>query len=312
MRATWVVGFAVAGTAIAHAGPDDETAKAEAVFRQGRELLKQGKEAEACDRFREALADDHNAIGAMLNVAQCDEKAGKVASAAKLFADARDRAREQSEGDSPLLRAAGDHIAQLTPEIPYLAIAFTEPPTPDTTLTIDHDDVPIAQAGHVPVDPGTVTVVVSRPGRVPYETKVEIGKREQKAIAVPKLAYPVVVDRGWRTAGKELTISGAAALAASVITTTVAKRENADAIARGKCPNSSSTTMLCSVHESDRANKWYTIGNVMTYVGFVGGAAAAGGLYLWLFGSHPAHKEHVSIGPDVGIDHAGLYATGRF
>jgi hypothetical protein len=318
MRTTWVVAYAFAcATAVApsgrvDAGPEEERAQAQVLFRQGRDLAKQGKDDEACDKYREALALDHNAIGAILNVASCEEKAGKVASAARLFADARDRAREQQDTDSPLLRAAGDHIAQLAPDIPYIAIAFAEPPTPDTKLVVDDEVVPLEAAGHLAVDPGTVTIVVSRPGRVPYETKLQIDKRQTKAIAVPPLALPivnhVVVDHGYRTAGKALTLAGGGLLVGSIITGAIAKDLYNLHYKNGICFGSDPVD--CRIeNESTKANNLVTIGNVMTVVGSVGVAATAVGAYLWLF---HRREERVAVLPTLGPDQAGLVATGRF
>ena len=87
--------------------------------------------------------------------------------------------------------AAGDHIDQLKPEIPYLAVAFAEQPSSDTVLTVNNEAVPVSQAGHIPVDPGTVKVVVSRPGRVPFETKIDLAKRagQRRDIADSRCAW---------------------------------------------------------------------------------------------------------------------------
>jgi hypothetical protein len=113
---------------LAHAGPDDakpgesETALAERLFEEGRVLKDQGKLADACARFDLALGHNRNAVGTILNVALCDEQAGKIASAWKLFTEARARAEEQ--GLEEHRKAAADHIQKLKDRVPRLTLAF--------------------------------------------------------------------------------------------------------------------------------------------------------------------------------------------
>jgi hypothetical protein len=293
------------------ASPEEERALAETLFNQGRELEKQGKDFEACGKFREALKHDPNAVGAILNVARCDEEAGLVASAARLFAEARDRARELQEGvtDTPLLRAAGDHIATLTPEIPYLALAFTEPPTADTRVIVNDNPVELDRVGHIAVDPGTVTIAVSQPGRVQYETKLTIHKRDQKAIVIPKLEPPVIVNNARRSIGRIMTISGAALGVGSIIYGPWAQGYY-NSVIRRDCSTVIAGQHLCNSPSAQTdANKWASHGDIATAVGVVGAVVAVAGGYLW-FSSR--HEERIALVPEISTSYAGLAATGRF
>src|SRR5882672_5439773 len=57
------------------------------LFDEGRELAKQGKYAEACDKFTQSYALDP-AVGTELNLADCHEHLGHVAKAWHMFDDA--------------------------------------------------------------------------------------------------------------------------------------------------------------------------------------------------------------------------------
>jgi hypothetical protein len=311
MRTTGVVVLVVAMIRSAYADPEQDRVVAETRFQEGRQLQKQGKDQEACEKFREALKLDHNAVGAILNVARCDEEVGLIASAAKLFADARDRAREAQEGntDTPLLRAAGDHIAQLTPDIPYLALAFSEGPTAGTRVVVNNEPVAPDATTHIPVDPGVVTVVVSQPGRVQYETKVSIQKREQKAIIIPKLAYPVVVNNARRNVGRIIALSGAV-IGVGSIGFAAWGQGYYDADIKRDCPTIVRGQHECNnPSEQSTANTWATRGDIATAVGVAGAIAVVAGTYLWLSGRH---EEHLAVVPALSTSYAGVAATGRF
>ena len=74
-----------AGTAVAQPG---DTVGAEALFREGKRLLKDGKTAEACDKF---AASDHldRSAGTLLNLADCREKNHQLATDAASISTAR-------------------------------------------------------------------------------------------------------------------------------------------------------------------------------------------------------------------------------
>ena len=186
MRWFLIVSLAiVAATGVACA---DDPQKADELFAAAQKLRDQGRTREACDAFAESLRHNPNAIGTILNIARCAEESGKLASAVRVFTDARDRAREQHLALQQ--RVAEEHLAALEGRAPHLAIAFAEPPTLDTRLVVGDRTIEIASARDILVDPGTVKIVVSAPGRISFETSVTIAEPEHKALAVPEARLP--------------------------------------------------------------------------------------------------------------------------
>src|SRR4051794_5128978 len=84
---------AMIGVAQRPAHAEDNVAKADRLFDEGRALMASDLHA-ACDKFEESLKWNSQAIGTLMNVALCDAKLGKVASAYAKFTEARARARE--------------------------------------------------------------------------------------------------------------------------------------------------------------------------------------------------------------------------
>ena len=90
--------------------PDDNIQRADQLFSEARALLPTDLN-KACEKFEESLKFNSQAIGTLLNVALCDEKLGRVATAIAKFTEARERAKEG--GMTEHLKAAEQHITEL-------------------------------------------------------------------------------------------------------------------------------------------------------------------------------------------------------
>jgi hypothetical protein len=287
----------------------DDIKSADEKFEAARKLETQGDHAGACKLFSESLALNPNAIGTILNVGLCAEHEGRIATAIRYFSDARDRAREQNL--APQLAAAEDHLTELTPRAPHLAIAFAESP-PDGKLVIANRIVSVVSASDILVDPGPVSVVLSAPGRVPYSTTIAIKEGEHKALAIPQLGYPVTTCTACRLVGKSLVGVGAAAFVTSVIIGWKSHSDwNRDV---ANCTKEVSGTYSCQQADFDKVNKDLSLGNAGTIIGIAGGVLLVGGAALWYFTPERAEEPgaHVSFVPVITPDQAGLAAVGRF
>jgi hypothetical protein len=283
---------------------------ADELFAKGLALRETNLE-QSCSYFEQSLAKNPQAIGTLMNVALCDEKLGKIASAVEGFAEARDRAKE---GNLPEYATEAEaHIAALAPDVPKVTIKFLgERPAGTRVLIGERVIGPERYEGgkQVNVDPGELVIVVSAPGRLAFETKMLINKKEQKAIEVPELEKGITVKSSRRTVGIITTATGGAALITGAILGLVANNiydKNHD-----KCTIVDGAD-VCDPEQQSETERARTIGNVGTVVGALGLAAAGVGIYLWLSApDESTEQRRVTIVPDITSDSAGLTAIGRF
>jgi hypothetical protein len=304
MRSLVVVTVVLCGYAVAFA--DEDRAKADAMFEQAQKLKAEGNAALACDKYREALTYNRNAVGTLLNVALCAEEAGKYATAVKYYTLARDLAREHNLTEHR--EAAEEKLMITAPLVSHLAIAFAEK-ADNMKLVIDDEVVPIEKSEDIVIDSGSHHIVVTAPGRVPYDVTVEVEKSKAKAIAVPKLGYPVTVTKSRRTVGKILTFSGA-----GLVVTGIGLGLYGYATYSGQIGKNCSdeNPPECNEEGYRITNDALTYGTFGTFIGAAGVAVAGIGAYLWFFGPTAPAERNLAIVPTVAPESAGLTAIGRF
>jgi hypothetical protein len=175
-RARLVTGLAViitAGVALVPAAARAQSAEAEMLFRDGRNLIKHGKLAAGCDKLA-ASERLESSIGTLLNVGDCREKLGKLASAWAAFRKAEAMAK-RAGGDDKRQGEAGRRAAQLEPRLSNLVIEVDQP-VDGLVVRRGGELVDEAQwSTALPVDPGSYTVVAEAPGYQAWQTTVVVG-----------------------------------------------------------------------------------------------------------------------------------------
>jgi hypothetical protein len=168
-----------------HAFADDASARAQALFENGKTLLKAGAIEEACAKF-DASRKLESAPGTLFALGACYEKQGRLASARAAFLD--------SEALAAQVRAtatetkAKQRAASLEARVPKITIMVTGSPA---DLTLTRAGVPVERAewgAVVPMDPGSYVWRATQPGHAPWETTLTVVEGKDGVLQVPELA----------------------------------------------------------------------------------------------------------------------------
>lgn len=167
-------------------GPTDH-AVAESLFDEGRKLLDEGKLEQACAKL-EASERMDAAVGTLLNLGECNERRGRIASAWSNYREAASLA--MARGDSKRAEFARKRSEAVQPRRSTLAVVV---PSPEPALRVKRDGVPVdAQAWGLalPVDPGPHVIEAEAPGKKPWSSTIVIaeGAPQAASVTIPPLA----------------------------------------------------------------------------------------------------------------------------
>jgi hypothetical protein len=182
--------LALAGALVAAPGAraqttdkNDKTDKAGAVllFDQGRKLMEAKRFPEACEKFAASQKLDP-AVGTVLNLGECQEQSGHLATAWGYYREAL--ALAESRSDAERGRFASERAKSLEGHLATLTLA---PPSPAIAgLEVRRDGVVVGAAAlgmALPIDTGMHTVEATAPGRRPWSAQVEV-LRDGTAVSV--------------------------------------------------------------------------------------------------------------------------------
>jgi len=161
-----------------------DPATAEALFRDGRRLLDEGRYDEACVKLAESQAQDP-ASGTLINLALCYEKQGKLATAWAHYRSAAVLARKDGRADR--VTTAERKTAELEGRVPHLILRVAHP---RPGMEARWSDVRIGAGAFdtpIPLDPGTYVVTVSAPGFKDFSETLSIAETESRTLVVPDL-----------------------------------------------------------------------------------------------------------------------------
>lgn len=163
-----------------------DPAAAQALFDQGRALMKAQNYTEACPKLAESQRLDPG-IGTQFHLADCYERQGKIASAWANFLDVASLAAAANQPERE--KAARGRAAKLEPRLPRLTIVVPpETRTPGLAITRDGSSVGESQWGTpVPVDPGDHQLSASAPGRKTYSDTVSLKEGLSRTLKIPML-----------------------------------------------------------------------------------------------------------------------------
>lgn len=280
---------------------------AEELFLEGRSLLEEGRNDEACAKFEASIRLDPEATGTLLNIGLCHERLGKTATALGWFRKAQFRAAEMGLTDYE--DVAKNHTFMLAVRVPTLKIIVESAPT-GSAVFVDDKEIKDVDLGKVEVDPGDHTIDLRVPGRETVKRQVSLKDGEQLDVTLtpvkptPVAPPPIVkktitvdVDRGASRRRLAYILGGAGlALWGGSLAVTLVARDNQDG----------------SEHPEDLrdAQQLARFGGTGLFI--AGSAAIAGAVYFYLKAPGVERVERTVLAPAVGADSAGLVVHGRF
>jgi hypothetical protein len=303
-----VIALVLASTSHAWA----QTPEAEALFREGKRLLKDGEIAQACEKF-EASERIEPENGTELNLADCWERLGRTASAWAMFVKAAASAKRDDRAAEARRRAA-----ILEAKLVHLTIEVSEDDHEGLVITRNDQVVDRALWNQaVPVDPDEYTITARAEKREEWSTTIKV-KTKDKVVVVPALEKaagkravrkkePDVPDgpNKNRSLAIGLAVGGGAAIA--IATGFAFHSKSLQDRSDERCPTTSCDDAgAVDLNRRARSEGW--IANIGWGLGVVAGAAA---IVAWsVGGTEPG--DALSISPVVTEERAGLVLGGRF
>jgi hypothetical protein len=180
----------VAALPVARTASPADRAAAQALFDEGRQLMTEGRTAEACPRFEESQRLD-SGLGTQYHLADCYESVGRLASAHTLFLEVA--AQAEALGQKRREQLARERAEALLPKLPKLRIDVPHAAAKELQIERDGSVVGRPQWGlAVPVDPGVHRVRASAPGYAAWQVEVDIPNEP----AIRRLSIPPLEPRG--------------------------------------------------------------------------------------------------------------------
>jgi hypothetical protein len=303
------IALTLTAAASAEAAPGD-AALAEALFTSGKEAMARGDFATACARLSESLKLDP-AVGTMLNLATCEERSGKIASALERFT----AARNQLPADDFRVKFTTERITSLSQRVARLTVRVPSPT--DRGGRVLRDGLELAPAAldvPVPVDPGVHVVVLETATKgQPAQTKeltlregeervVELRREKAPTTGAPPASVATSTKEDGRGGRRTLALVAAGVGVAGLATGAVTGLFAIDAASTYKthCENG-----VCDPDGMDAASTGRTMSVVSPVAFGVGAIGAIASGYLFLSEPKPA-RPAVGIVPTASPQGAGV------
>ena len=293
-----VVGFiatlAVAGVGL-NASPalaqSADTATAEELFEQGKQLLRSGNAAAACPKLAESLRIEPS-TGTLLALAMCHEADGKLASAWAGFVTVEARARNEARPDRE--QAAHVRAQALRPRLSTLEVRVPAEVASVVGVEVRRDGTMLGRGAWnvvVPMDGGEHIVEVSAPGKLTWRGKVQVkAEAEAAVLTVPPLVSAPAGASSVTAKSKPaenfgtLEWTGVGIAGAGVVGLGVGGYFLSSALSKKSDSSKDCDGNLCGSEGTAARRTAVSNGKAATVFGIVGGALAVGGATLFVVG----------------------------
>jgi serine/threonine-protein kinase len=293
------------------------SAAAQALFDDARALMVKGNYAEACVKLEESQRLDPGS-GTLLNLGDCYERVGRLASAWAMFLEAATAAQAVSKSDR--VHIARERAAALEKRISRLTIRVSTDKI--AGLEVRRDGSPLRPGlwgSAIPMDAGAHTVSATAPGRAAWQTTVTLRDGVSETVVIPDLpaaistaarlgepakrndiaplaGEPVQAEGGAHGMGTQRVVAlttGGLGAAGVVVGTVFGLRSMSKRAESDKTCNGDSCADERGVNFQDEA---IVAGNVSTVAFVVGAAGLATCAVLWFTTSPRATSARIGIG----------------
>jgi hypothetical protein len=327
------------GLARAQDGQSAEQRAAIAAFVEGDRLSAAGRWSEACARYTESQRLDPQ-LGALLHVADCNERLGKLATAWNAFREASVLAEQRRD---PRLQLARERAAALAARVAQLHIRAAEPAA-GLEIALDGTAVAVGTSGtQVGLDAGEHTLEARAFGKQPWTHTFRIADGAVESVQVPPLraesdlgahgaastgdvdaarsgapAAPGSTQRtlGWISVGT----GAAAAIATGVLLALQDDKADAardlqqefDSMLCPGCPQNEELEREFNAEKKPLVDDQRELAALSIASGVAGGVLIAVGVALLLTAPDGDENAELSIVPAVGPRNQQLQIRGRF
>lgn len=284
----------------ARARAETDPEAAEALFLAGRDAMEKKDYAAACPKFAESDRLDPSS-GARINLADCEEKIGRVAAAWRHWQEAI----ELIPSNDPRLPGVKKRRADVEKLVPRLTLKSSTPLPSGAVVMRDGVEVGIgALEVALPLDPGAHTILVKAPGHKDWREDLTLKESERRdvqlalgpaeEIQAPIVPKPIAVREAppsaiGKYAGFGLIGLGGVGIAIGSITGVLAiDKKNA-------LPAQCNPALTCTPAGADAASSGRAFATISTVGIIVGAIAIAGGVLLVL--TAPKAQKKIAIGP---------------
>jgi hypothetical protein len=310
--------------------PAQKTAQAEEFFNEGLKQMSVGRFAEACTAFERSQSIEAS-IGTLMNLANCREKNGQLATAMQLFSDSAEQLRGATDPDSAALRKVStDRAAALKPRVSRLTLRIAADQPDGFELRVGDTVIPNAEWNQSqPLDGGTHQVSAAAPGHQPWSESVTVANEgDNRELGVPLLVPQV--DTGAQlevprrplpappppsgpsqilpiSLGVGALVFGAGAIvldlnARGIQDDAVAKMDEANTYPRGSIERNDRAAASQDLHDKAVLRRYIAQGIGVAAIGCAGAAVY---LYLRNRGEESTATAQRSITPMWGVDGEG-------
>jgi hypothetical protein len=277
---------------------------AEALLTDGRRLMQVGQYARACEKL-EASVRMASSVDAILELSDCYEKVGRLASAWASYCAAASAARAAK--DTAQEETAREKAAKLEQKLTKITLAA--PPGKGVTIVMNGKAVdPAAFGTPLPVDPGSHTIVVSGAAGDDPKAAAGDGAGIQIRVDVPSPVaatassggptdpgQAALYGRQQRTVGVVVGALGVFGLGAGTYFGLRARSLFDDA--KSHCVRYPDQCGLEAVTKSQEAKQAADISTVSFVIGLAG---VGGGIALWLTAPRPVPSVRAAFGVGPG------------